>query len=176
MMNREAFEAIIDNAQKSKTGRMNAVVPVDMIDADPLYQRIEGHNEAKLKKLEKEWDYNLMDSLIIVPHPETNNFFVVDGLGRLMVARRLNIRKLDCVIIAGPEDIDKRRVFEAKYFLRQADCTDKIKPVDKHNARVLSGDPAAVTVENLMKTYQVEIKKTKGRRAMRQLGSYDTAY
>jgi hypothetical protein len=173
---RMTFNAILNNAPRSKTGRTNAVIPVEMLDVDPLYQRIEGRNEKKLKRLKNEWDYNLMDALLVVPHPETNNFYVVDGLGRLTVARELGILELDCVIIEGPADPEERRKFEATYFVRQAVCTNPLRPVDMHNARLLNGDEHAVAIENLCNEYEVTIIHGKSHRAERQLGSYDRTY
>ena len=173
-MNKVAFNAIMNNAQKSNTGRMNAVIPESMIDADPLYQRIEGRNERKMRKLKSEWDYNLMDALMVVPHPETNNFFVVDGLGRLTVAREIGLQELDCVIIPGPSNVDERRIFEARYFLRQAICTSPLRPVDMHDARVLSGDPVAIAIETICKEYKVALRKGKGNPI--RLGSYDRTF
>ena len=174
--NKIAYNAIINNAWKSNTGRMNAVIPVDLITADPAYQRFDGRNERKLQKLKNEWDYNLMDALLVVPHPETYNFFVVDGLGRLTVAKDLNIEELDCVIINGPEDADIRRRFEAKYFLRQAGCTDPPKPAAKHNALVLNGDPTAIAIKEICEKYGVSIMTTKGFRDPKVLGSYANTY
>lgn len=175
-MNKVAFNAIMNNAQKSNTGRRNAVIPVEMIDADPMYQRVEGRNERKIIKLRNEWDYNLMDALMVVPHPETSNFFVIDGLGRLTVARELGITELDCVIIIGPDDVDERRKFEASYFLRQAICTDPLRPVAMHNARVLNGDPVATAIENICNEYGVAIMDNKGNRKANSLGSYDRTF
>lgn len=175
MTNKTAYNAIINNAQKSNTGRMNAVIPVEMIDVDPAYQRVEGRNIYKLNKLKREWNYNMMDALLVVPHPETYNFFVVDGLGRLTVARELGLEEIDCVIMFGPENEEERRKFEAEYFLRQADCTDPIKPVLKHNAKVLNGDPVATAINNVCKNNKVKIVTTRGRRNKKELGSYAAA-
>lgn len=175
-MNKVAYNAIMNNAQKSNTGRMNAVIPESMIDADPMYQRVEGRNEDKLRRLRNEWDYNLMDALLVVPHPETYTFSVVDGLGRLTAGRELGITEFDCVIIIGPENIEERRLFEAKYFLRQAICTDPLRPVAMHNARVLCGDPIATTIETVCKEYGVAIMSNKGNREAKKLGSYDRTF
>lgn len=171
-----AYDSIINNAHKTKTGRMNAVIPVSMLDVDPLYQRVEGRNEAKLRKLKDEWDYNLMDAILVVPHPETHNFFVVDGLGRLTVAKEKGIEELDCVILFGPADYLARRKFEAQYFLRQAICTDPLRPAAMHNARVLNGDPIALAIEAICEEYGVAIMNTKGNRTTKKLGSYDRTF
>lgn len=175
-MNKIIFNTIMNNAQKSNTGRMNAVIPVEILDVDPLYQRVEGRNKDKVRKLSKEWDYNLMDALMVVPHPETANFFVVDGLGRLTVARELGITELDCVIIPGPTDVEERRRFEAKYFLRQAICTDPLRPVAMHKARLLIGDKIAIAIENICNEYKVVTLSSKGNRGMKKLGSYDRTF
>jgi len=174
-MNKVAYTAIINNAHKSETGRMNAVIPVSMIEVDPLYQRVEGRNVKKLRKLRNEWDYNLMDALLVVPHPETHDFYVVDGLGRLTVAREKGLESVDCVIIPGPADPEERRVFEASIFVRQSVCTNPLRPVDMHNALVINGDEIAKAVEDLCKEYSVEIRKGNGKRRLHELGSYSTA-
>lgn len=170
------FNAIVNNASKSNTGRMNAVIPVELIDASPLYQRVEGRNEKKLHKLKNEWDYNLMDALMVVPHPEEYKFYVVDGLGRLTVARQIGLSELDCVIIPGPADPEERLRFEAKHFLRQAICTDPLRPALMHNARVINGDKAAIAVENICREYGVDILLTGGKRSEKKLGSYERTY
>lgn len=175
-MNKVAFNAIMNNAQKSNTGRMNAVIPVSMVDASPAYQRIEGRNEDKLRKLKNEWDYDLMDSLMVVPHPETYNFFVVDGLGRLTAAKELGYQELDCVIIIGPDDPVERLKFEAKHFLNQATCTNPLRPVDMHNARVINEDPVAIAIETICNEYGVAVKKEKNNPNPKRLGSYDRTF
>ena len=175
-MKEMVFKTIMANSQKSVTGRRNAVIPVDMIEADPAYQRIENRNEKKRHKLKSQWDYNLMDALIVVAHPETYTFSVVDGLGRLITARELGLTELDCVIIIGPDDIEERRKFEAKYFLRQAICTDPLRPVAMHNAMVLNGDPVATSVEEICEEYGVAIMSRQGNREAKRLGSYDRTF
>jgi hypothetical protein len=175
-MNKAAYESIMNNAQKSTTGRRNAVISPSMIFADEMYQRVEKRNEDKLNRLRKEWDYNLMDALLVVPHPETYNFFVVDGLGRLTVAKELGLSSIDCVIIDGPEDPSERRIFEARYFLRQAICTDPLRPVAMHKARVLISDPTATAIENICREYGVGIITSKGNRGIKVLGSYDRTF
>lgn len=172
-----AYDAIINNAQVSGTGKkINAVIPVDMIEADPLYQRIEGRNERKLRTLFTTWNDSLMDAIKVVPHPETYNFFVVDGLGRLTIAREKNFEEIDCVIIYGPEDVEERRRFEAKIFLDQATATDPIKPALKHNALVINGDPIAIAIKEMCEKYGVSILTTKGYREPKTLGSYANTY
>lgn len=172
-MNKVAYEAIMGNAQKSVTGRKNAVIPPEMIFADEMYQRIERRSEKKLNRLRKEWDYCLMDALLVVPHPETYNFYVVDGLGRLTVAKEIGLAGIDCVIIDGPKDPAERKIFEAKYFIRQAICTDPLRLIDMHNALVLIGDPVATAIDNICREYGVEITEGQGHRGVKKLGSYD---
>lgn len=171
-MNKVLFNAIINNANKSNTGRMNAVIPVEMIDVDPTYQRVTGRNGDKLRKLKNEWDYNLMDALMVVPHKETNNFFVVDGLGRLTIAKEIGLEQIDCVILDGPDDPEERRKFEAKYFLKQAACTDPLRPMVTHNAKVIIGDETAMFIDKLCKKAGVEIMNVGGSRKAKKLGSY----
>lgn len=169
-----AFEAIMENAQKTKTGRMNAVIQVNLITADDMYQRVEGRNRKKYMTLKHEWDYNLMDALMVVPHYEECMFYVVDGLGRLTVAKELGIDKLDCVIIVGPDNPQERRMFEASIFLRQAIGTDPLRPAQMHKARIINGDPIATTIERVCSEYEIGILPTDTKD--KRLGSYDRTY
>lgn len=170
-----AYESIMENAYKSKTGKIFAVIPVELLVVDPLYQRINGRNERKLRKLINEWDDNLMDPITVIPHPEIFAFSIGDGLGRVTAGRlkKEPKDKYDSSIVIGPVDIEERRKFEADIFLRQANCTDPIKPAAKHNALMLNNDKVAMIIDRLCKEYQVDIGVAKaGNHTPHVLGSY----
>lgn len=173
---RMAYESIMNNAKPNEKGRRNAVIPFELLTVDPAYQRIEGRSERKLNKLRNEWEYEMMDALTVFAHPEECMFYVVNGLGRLIIAKEKEEKKaVDCVIILGPDDPEERRRKEARFFLRQGDCTERIKPVHKHRAKVITKDEVAIIIRDVCKEYKVKIVETSGRRNMKELGSYPAA-
>ena len=174
-MSKEIFSAVMGNLRTVGT-KSYACVPTNLLTVDPEYQRIEGRNEKKIKKLVTLWDPLQMDALKVVPHKETGDFSVVDGLGRLTAAGILGLNSLECEIINGPDDSKERRKFEARIFLGQTPARDPINAAQMHNARMLLGDPTALTIDKLLKEYNIKFAKTKGSRIEGYLGSYATTY
>ena len=154
-----------------------AYVPEGMLDVDADFQRIETRDSNKIKNLVATWDPNQMDPLVVVPHPETGTFSVVDGFGRLTAARILGLTHLEChVIVNAPENLLERKQFEAKIYLRQVDNIEKLKPSQMHKARVLTGDKPAIILDAALRYYKCSIAKKTGKRLPGYLGSYTRAY
>lgn len=53
---------------------------------------------------------------------------------------------------------------------------EKVKALEKHPARVLIGDPAAIALQNMFEKYNITYTDTRGCREKGVLGSYPTAY
>lgn len=174
--NQEMFGMIMGTLQRTGNHCM-AYVPEGMLDTDADFQRIETRDSNKIKNLVATWDPNQMDPLVVVPHPETGTFSVVDGFGRLTAARILGLTHLEChVITNAPENIFERKQFEAKMYLHQIDNVEKLKPVQMHKARVLTGDKAAMLIDAAMQYYKCSIVSDKGRREPGFIGSYTRTY
>ena len=76
----------------------------------------------------------------------------------------------------APDDLEARLKFEAEYFIGQDSEVENVKPLEKHLARVIIGDPAAVTIDKLIKEYKISFTNTQGKRGESILGSYTDTY
>lgn len=150
-------------------------IPVGLLEIDDSYQR--DRHEKTIAKLINKWDFSKYDLITVVPHKETNTFSVVDGQGRTIAASTLKLGTLKAkVLMTAPSEIEERQKYEAQMFIQQDDEVLKLRNVDKHKARVLCGEKAAVDLNNVLKKYGVEYRINKGRRAISVLGSYDETY
>lgn len=150
-------------------------VPLSLCYVDIRYQGLRRH--AKIKRLINKWDVNKLSPIILVPHPEEYRFAIVDGQGRSIVAPMKGLESLNAIILMGaPEDTNERLLFEAEYFMSQGDETEPVKPIEKHLARVLKGDPTAVALDNMLNKYNLEFVDHTGQRKDSVLGSYTDTY
>lgn len=176
--NKVLYNAIMSNT-KEIGSKVYASIPVELLYADPEYQRIETRNERKIYGLAKEWDDAKMDALRVVPHPEENRFAVVDGYGRMCASQMTETPKtsLECEIIQGaPSDPEERLKFEARLYCEQQDETERLSPIQKHKANVLLRNSTAMILELVCNEYHVSIVSGKGWRNERTLGSYGDAF
>lgn len=144
-----------------------ASVPVELLFADPDYQRIITRSKEKIYYLAKNWSDNKMDALRVVPHLDEKTFAIVDGYGRYTAnsIRNGSSETLPCMFIQGaPNDPEERKKFEAKLFVEQNLEMETLTPVQKHYANLLIGDKAATILENICNEYEVQIVTTKGTR------------
>lgn len=176
--NKVLYNAIMSNT-KEIGSKVYASIPVELLYADPEYQRIETRNERKIYGLAKEWDDAKMDALRVVPHPEEYRFAVVDGYGRMCASQMTETPKtsLECEIIQGaPSDPEERLKFEARLYCEQQDETERLSPIQKHKANVLLRNSTAMILELVCNEYHVSIVSGKGWRNERTLGSYGDAF
>lgn len=176
--NKALYNAIMNNT-KEIGHKVYAAIPVELLYADPEYQRIETRNERKIYGLAKEWDDAKMDALRVVPHPEEYRFAVVDGYGRMCASQMTETPKtsLECEIIQGaPSDPEERLKFEARLYCEQQDETERLSPIQKHKANVLLRNSTAMILELVCNEYHVSIVSGKGWRNERTLGSYGDAF
>jgi hypothetical protein len=130
-----------------------------------------------LEKLVRNWDISKCAPITIVPHPETYNFAIIDGKGRYSAAHILSLKELPATILRNaPIDKEERLKWEAKYFIGQNDETEQLKDVEKHLARVLNGDKAAMVIERICEKYNIEKMSATGKHTVSALGSYTATY
>lgn len=63
----------------------------------------------------------------------------------------------------APEDPEERLKFEVAFFIAQDSEVEAVRPVEKHLARCILGDCAAVTLDKLMKQYGISFTSKKDR-------------
>ena len=180
----EQFENVMANARpmitegKGKNLRTitaTANVPLSCCFVDSRYQGMRKHNQ--LRKLEKHFDKRKLAPITLVPHYEEHRFAIVDGQGRSKVAPKKGMDRLFATILMdAPEDPQERLKFEAEYFIGQDSEVEQVKPLEKHLARVIIGDPAATNLDTLLNKYKIKFCATSGKRKESILGSYPFTY
>lgn len=173
--NKEMYNLVMEGVRNVGEKRY-VVIPVKLLSADPMYQRIETRNKDKIAKLAREWNPDQMDALKVVAHPESFTYSIVDGYGRWMAATMRGEEYIVCELLVGPTNIEERQKFEANIFLKQTEAVETLKPAQMHNARLLVGDNVAKDLDDLMTEYGVRYTNTKGMREEHYLGSYTRAY
>lgn len=152
-----------------------ATVPLSCCYVDSRYQGMRMHKN--INKLYNNWDIRFLQPVALVPHPEEYRFAIIDGQARSIVAPMKGMDRLTATILMdAPDDMNERLKFEAKYFINQDSEVEGVKDYEKHPARVILGDPAAVILERLLKKYGVKFVSTKGNRGESVLGSYSVTY
>lgn len=150
-------------------------IPLSLCYVDERYQGLRQHK--KLGKLVANWDIAKCEPITIVPHPETYEFAIIDGKGRYNAATILNLKELPATILKkAPIDPEERLKWEAKFFISQNDETEQLKDVEKHLARVLNGDRAALIIERICEKYGIEKMSATGKHIVSALGSYKATY
>lgn len=177
------FESTFNNMNacgKKGNGKFSCYVPVSLLRVDPSYQRIETRKQKKLKQLANNWNEDKLTPIIIVPHMEEYSFYVIDGYGRLLVSTTMldaKYKALDAIVLTNvPSDKLKRQKFEAELFMSQGSEVERITPIQIHNARLLTGDQAAIDLQNMLNKYELTYVSTPGQRDKAIIGSYNTAY
>ena len=100
--------------------KQHAYVPIESLEIDLRYQRDPQLAKGKIKHLVDNWNPYKMDSLRIVPHPETYTFSVVDGGHRLEALKIMGAAGVECEVLLGlSDDPDERLKEEAFIFSTQ---------------------------------------------------------
>ena len=150
-------------------------VPLSLLFVDSRYQGLREHKQ--LSRLRNKWDIRKLTPIILVPHFEESRFAIVDGQGRFLIASELKYGSLQAIVLMDiPKDIDERLKFEAEYFIGQDSEAESVRPLEKHPARVIIGDGAAVTIDKLLKKYKITFTAERGNREQSVLGSYTDTY
>lgn len=152
-----------------------ATVPLSCCFTDERYQGLRRHKNVS--KLIRNWDVRKLEPITLVPHPEECRFAIVNGKGRSMAAKEKKIDMLPAIILMdAPEDLDERLKFEAELFISQDNEVENVKHLEKHPARVIIGDEAAISIEKLTKKYNIRVVNKQGSRNGGVLGSYYETY
>ena len=178
---RVMFNAIMKNLQTvtrrddGTPALCSVAIPLKLLFVDLRYQGNRKHK--KIGKLKKNWSMIKLLPIMVVPHPEECLFYIVDGQGRYIVATEKEMEDLPAMVIMyAPEDPYERLVFEAQYFADQGAEDEKLRKVEKHQALVLSDDPAACAVENMLCKYNLTFEGNMGQRKSGVIGSYTETY
>lgn len=181
---KQAFENIMANVKPmlmdgiGKNSHMVtalANVPIELCFVDPSYQGDRQHK--KIKQLEANFDKRKLTPITLVPHYDEYRFAIVDGQGRFIVCPKMGMTHLYATILMdAPDNPEDRLRFEAEHFIGQDTEVENVKPLEKHLARVILNEPAAVALDNACKKYGVKYKATTGSRSESILGSYLYTY
>lgn len=178
---KKLFSVVMDNIKVFSTGKSKdknigiAAIPLSLLFVDARYQGLRTHK--RLKRLIDHWDEKKLGCIFVVPHKEEFCFMIVDGQGRYLAAKELGYESLQAIILMdAPEDEFERLKFEAEIFIGQDDETENIRELEKHLARVIIGDPAAMILEEMFHKYNIKCIDTNGNRGQSVLGSYPTTY
>ena len=158
------LRGLIANAKANKQNVAIIKVPVYMMAIDESYQTAD-RTERKLNYLTSRWDERKIGVLTVVPHEDEGLFYIVDGYGRWKASQIVDKEKyttLDCAVLLNvPTEVTERRKFEAELFANQNRDVAKLKPVEKHGAMQVLGDPAALALDELQSIYGFTIGKRK---------------
>lgn len=177
----ELFETVLENLKPFGYGKGRKIimcsgsVPLSLLFVDSRYQGLRKHKQ--LSQLRSKWDIRKLTPIILVPHFEEGRFAIVDGQGRFLTASELKYGSLQAIVLMDiPKDINERLKFEAEYFIGQDSEAESVRPLEKHPARVIIGDSAAVTIDKLLKKYKITFTAERGNREQSVLGSYTDTY
>lgn len=177
----ELFDTVLENLKPFGYGKGKKIimcsgsVPLSLLFVDSRYQGMRKHKQ--LSRLRNKWDVRKLTPIILVPHFEESRFAIVDGQGRFLIASELKYGSLQAIVLMDiPKDIDERLKFEAEYFIGQDSEAESVRPLEKHLARVIIGDSAAVIVEKLLDKYKITFTGERGNREQSVLGSYTDTY
>ncbi len=173
--NQLAFDLVNDNATL-QGGRKYVTIPMELLEIDESYQRIDCINMNKVRSLIKNFDIDKCDPILVAPHPETCTFSVINGSHRLLAFNEKGIKKIGAVIADDlPEDPKKRRIKEARLFCEQDIEVDRLSQAHKHKAYCLMGVKRNLILEKCIKGRKLvidnNILKNKGEEKCEQLKS-----
>lgn len=153
-----AYNLIINNMQTIGKKKF-AYIPLSLLAVDSRYQREAYTKETKINVLMEAWDFNLCDPIRVSPHSEEGKFYIVDGFHRTEVAKRMGLGGIEAEILTNlPEDPQERLIAEAKLFGNQLNAVDKLTAMQSHNANVIAGVQANITLEKIAEKYNVNLK------------------
>lgn len=111
-------------------GKKIADIPVNLLELDHSYQRIETGNA---KKIADNWDDNACEFLLV--SYRNGKFYVIDGQHRMIAAKIKGIESLPCVILTGLTKGEEARRFSVQGMGRK-----KLTPNDTFKANIECGN------------------------------------
>lgn len=92
-------------------------IPLELLEIDDSYQRLNCINKEKIYSLVNHFDQNKCDPIQVSPHPETYTFAVTNGVHRMMCAQIRKESGIEACIMTGlSSDPEQRRIQEAALF------------------------------------------------------------
>lgn len=154
-------------------------IPVRLFAIDPMYQT-PNRTERDLRYLVSNFDERKLLPVTGVPHDEEGKIYLVDGYGRWQASQQVDPKKyetLPCmVILNAPTEKRERQKFEAEQYAYQNKNVAKVKPIQKHGALEILGDPAILAINKMKEKYNFSYSRDAGQRELGVLGSYAQTY
>lgn len=154
--NKARIETIMMNAHTEGNGIKTALIPVDLCELSPIYQRDQGRHVAHIAS---NWDDNKAGHL--EASERGDHFNIWDGGNRLRAAVMVGKTHVLCNIRTGLTDED-----EAHLFVTQEENVTKLTQYDKFIAACASGEEhgkVALLLRDICDEYGIKIKKACGK-------------
>ena len=154
--NKARVETIMMNAHTEGNGIKTALIPVDLCELSPIYQRDQGRHVAHIAS---NWDDNKAGHL--EASERGDHFNIWDGGNRLRAAVMVGKTHVLCNIRTGLTDED-----EAHLFVTQEENVTKLTQYDKFIAACASGEEhgkVALLLRDICDEYGIKIKKACGK-------------
>ena len=154
--NKARVETIMMNAHTEGNGIKTALIPVDLCELSPIYQRDQGRHVAHIAS---NWDDNKAGHL--EASERGDHFNIWDGGNRLRAAIMIGKTHVLCNIRTGLTDED-----EAHLFVTQEENVTKLTQYDKFIAACASGEErgkVALLLRDICGEYGIKIKKACGK-------------
>ena len=149
--NHLAYDLIMDNALEINK-RKYAAIPLELLEIDETYQRVNCISMDKVSNLAREFDENMCDPILVSPHPETCTFAVIDGGHRMLASEVLKRSNICAVFAEGlPKEPEARRKAEAELFCKQNENIDRMTQAHKHKANVCRGIKNYIVLDECIK-------------------------
>lgn len=174
--NIEAVESLLINFSNSDIAFIK--IPVKLLAVDERYQ-VEERTNRSVKYLIEKFDKNKLMPITVVPHKEEGLYYIVDGFARVIATQLLNPEEFKSitamVLLNVPEDPQERLKFEADLYAYQDRDVAKLKPIQRHGAKLILKDESTCVLEKMKNKYGFEYTDKKGNRPNGILGSYAEA-
>lgn len=133
-------------------GKQFCYIPLELLEIDNRYQRLDSIDINKVYELVRNFDINQMEPIQVAAHPETYTFVVVNGAHRMLCQSIRKETGIEAMLITGlSEDPDKRLIQESTIFVDQGLHDDRVKPFQAHNGNVLRGVKKYVVLDECIK-------------------------
>lgn len=150
----EMLYSIVMSNKQMVGNKSHAYIPLKLCAADPSYQRTENISWSKVTRLANNWDNHLMDEITVVPHPDENLFYVIDGWHRVLASNMIGNDSICAEIITDlSTDPKTRQKQEAEIFSKQNAFVDKLSAKDLHKAGIVAENKIDLQLNDLIKKY-----------------------
>lgn len=151
------FDRVMKNCQVVGNKKFS-YVPVELLFADKRFQRVDTSSKAKINKIAREFNPQLMDPIRVSVHKETLSFSVIDGFHRLMAAIFAGILDIECEILELSDDPDERLEKEVEIFVVQDMNREILKGNQKHKANLIRKTPENIILQRCLDKYKSDFK------------------